>query len=135
MPKNLSAISAVVSVVGIAAVAATAFFGVQRIRSVADLETQRLVDRTAHLGEIRAFAASQVPPDWMPCDGRALDRDVYRQLYGAIGTRFGSPDAGHFSIPDLRHAGLQQPAGAPPLVFAIYVGSDDGLEHEAGAAQ
>jgi microcystin-dependent protein len=49
------------------------------------------------------FTASQNPPGgWVLCDGRALDRGVYSALFNAIGTQFGAPDAGTFTVPDLR---------------------------------
>lgn len=40
---------------------------------------------------------------WMVCNGRALDRNVYKALYDRIGTTFGRPnDNAKFFIPDLR---------------------------------
>lgn len=57
------------------------------------------------LGAIVAFACpeNQIPTGWMVCDGRAIDRVQYANLFTAIGTTWGSGN-GHssFNIPDLR---------------------------------
>jgi hypothetical protein len=43
------------------------------------------------------------PVDWLPCDGRALDRAVYHELFANVGTAYGSGDGSTtFNIPDLR---------------------------------
>jgi hypothetical protein len=39
---------------------------------------------------------------WLPADGRALRRDAFTELFAAIGTANGAPDAGQFNLPDLR---------------------------------
>jgi microcystin-dependent protein len=40
---------------------------------------------------------------WIPCDGRALSRTTYANLFNAIGTRFGNGDGlTTFNVPDLR---------------------------------
>lgn len=40
---------------------------------------------------------------WIPCDGRAISRTTYANLYAAIGTRWGSGDGSTtFNVPDLR---------------------------------
>jgi microcystin-dependent protein len=36
------------------------------------------------------------------CDGAAYPRTTYARLFAAIGTRYGSPDAGRFNVPDLQ---------------------------------
>ena len=39
--------------------------------------------------------------NWLPCDGRSLPVASYPALYQAIGTLYGSPGSGQFSLPDL----------------------------------
>jgi hypothetical protein len=139
MPSNMSSNraarnAALVAVLGIAAIVGATMYGMARMRSLADEESRSLIDRSAHLGEIRAFASQPLPPDWMECDGRPLDRYVYKSLYVVLGTRYGSPDASHFNLPDLRGASLGKPA-SQKLTFAIYLGGDDGLDREPGATQ
>jgi microcystin-dependent protein len=56
----------------------------------------------ATTGVIVPFAGGILPSDWLPCDGRSLLRASYPNLFAAIGTVWGSADATHFNIPDLR---------------------------------
>jgi hypothetical protein len=43
------------------------------------------------------------PQDWVPCDGRTLDRRVYHELFAMIGTAYGGGDGvSTFSVPDHR---------------------------------
>lgn len=60
-------------------------------------------------GEIKfgAWSSAHVtsvwePKNWLPCDGRSLVRADYAALFAALGTAYGSVDASHFNIPDLR---------------------------------
>ena len=39
---------------------------------------------------------------WLLCDGRALAIEQYPELYDVIGTSFGNPTQGCFSLPDCR---------------------------------
>jgi microcystin-dependent protein len=72
-----------------------------------------------YVGEIRAFT-SELPPHWLPCDGRLLPFDQYPALGAAIGTSYGGDDpAAKFALPDLRarvvagaDPGRNQPNGA-----------------------
>jgi microcystin-dependent protein len=55
------------------------------------------------VGEILCYAVSISPdPNWLPCDGRSLDRSAYPDLFTVIGSLYGSVDSTHFNIPDLR---------------------------------
>lgn len=57
------------------------------------------------IGEIKMFAGSESALDinHIPCDGRALSRAVYSELFAIIGTLWGSGDGSStFNIPDLR---------------------------------
>lgn len=53
-------------------------------------------------GAISAFAGATAPSGWVLCDGSSLLRSVYPNLFTAIGTTWGSVDALHFTVPDLR---------------------------------
>lgn len=62
-------------------------------------------------GSIIAFASTNIPVGWLPCDGRALSSKDYLPLYAAIGTTWGdgttgvgsgSGSAADFNLPDLR---------------------------------
>lgn len=53
-------------------------------------------------GAIIAFAGDAVPAGWLRCNGDALSRVEYAQLFAAIGTTYGSTDDTTFKLPDLR---------------------------------
>ena len=56
----------------------------------------------ATTGVIVPFAGGILPSGWLPCDGRSLLITDYPNLFGVIGNVWGSVDASHFNIPDLR---------------------------------
>lgn len=56
----------------------------------------------AFYGEIRAFPYGFEPQDWMLCDGRQLQIQMYQPLFVIIGTRFGGDGKTTFNLPDLR---------------------------------
>lgn len=53
-------------------------------------------------GMIYMFAGNQVPNGYLECDGSAVSRDTYSELFSAIGTTFGAGDGSTtFNLPDL----------------------------------
>lgn len=54
-------------------------------------------------GSVSAYAGVSVPGGWLHCDGSAVDRTIYADLFAAIGTTFGAGDGETtFNIPNLR---------------------------------
>lgn len=54
-------------------------------------------------GKIIAYAGSSAPDDWLLCNGQAVSRTTYADLFDAIGTQFGVGDGVNtFNVPDLR---------------------------------
>jgi microcystin-dependent protein len=53
-------------------------------------------------GVVTQFAGASAPTGWLLCDGASLLRSSYPDLFSAIGTTWGSADATHFNVPDLR---------------------------------
>ncbi len=54
-------------------------------------------------GSVSAYAGVSVPGGWLHCDGSAIDRTIYADLFAAIGTTFGAGDGETtFNIPNLR---------------------------------
>lgn len=52
---------------------------------------------------VTMFSATSVPSGYLECDGSAVSRTTYADLFNAIGTTFGNGDgATTFNIPDLR---------------------------------
>lgn len=63
----------------------------------------RMARGGAIAGTIMEYAGIFPPDGWVVCDGRALSRTVYEELFDAIGTTFGSGDGSTtFNIPDFR---------------------------------
>lgn len=55
-------------------------------------------------GAVMPFAASSsLPSGWLACDGSAVSRTTYADLYAVCGTTFGAGDGSTtFNLPDLR---------------------------------
>lgn len=57
------------------------------------------------LGTINAFGGTTAPEGWLLCQGQALSRTEYKDLFDVIGTNFGSGDGSTtFNLPDMREA-------------------------------
>lgn len=54
-------------------------------------------------GAVMHFAMSTAPTGWLECNGGAVSRTTYADLFTAIGTTFGSGDGSTtFNLPDMR---------------------------------
>jgi Microcystin-dependent protein len=57
----------------------------------------------APVGSVTWYAANSPPTGWLECDGSAISRTTYADLFSAIGTTFGAGDGSTtFELPDLR---------------------------------
>ena len=68
-------------------------------------------------GTIIAFGGTTAPAGYLACDGASVTQASYPALFAAIGTAWGSADATHFNVPDLRGRfprGDDQGAGVDP---------------------
>lgn len=55
------------------------------------------------IGDIKITACSNAPAGWLTCDGSAISRTDYSNLFSAIGTTYGSGDGSTtFNIPNLK---------------------------------
>ncbi len=55
------------------------------------------------LGTINAYGGTTAPEGWLLCQGQAISRTDYADLFEVIGTYFGSGDGSTtFNVPDLR---------------------------------
>lgn len=69
---------------------------------VTDITTQ---GGTPDTGFVMPFAGLTAPKGWLICDGSAVSRTTYSNLYSVIGTTYGSGDGSTtFNLPDLREA-------------------------------
>lgn len=54
-------------------------------------------------GAVMPFAMASAPTGWLVCDGSAVSRTTYADLFAAIGTSYGTGDGSTtFNLPDLR---------------------------------
>ncbi len=59
--------------------------------------------RPSYTGDIKYSILSDDHHGWLKCDGRAISREFYSQLFDTIGTSFGSGDGSTtFNLPDCR---------------------------------
>ena len=57
------------------------------------------------IGSILPYGGATAPSGWMLCQGQAISRTIYSELFTVIGTSFGSGDGSTtFNLPDLREA-------------------------------
>ena len=57
----------------------------------------------AIIGEVRMWAASTAPSKWLLCDGAAISRTTYDDLFALVGTTYGTGDGTTtFNLPDFR---------------------------------
>lgn len=68
---------------------------------------------TAPVGTIAAFGGATLPDGWLVCDGAAVSRTTYANLYSVLGDAFGAGDGTTtFNLPDLRTQRVVIGAGA-----------------------
>ncbi|MEN0045501.1 MAG: tail fiber protein [Bacteroidota bacterium] len=65
------------------------------------------------VGTINAFGGAAAPEGWLVCDGSAVRRDLYADLFVVIGTNWGAGDGSTtFNLPDLRGQFLRGVSGS-----------------------
>jgi microcystin-dependent protein len=65
--------------------------------------TKSYVDTSMPPGALLAYASSTTPSGWLLCDGSAVSRTTYADLFAAISTTWGTGDGSTtFNVPDLR---------------------------------
>lgn len=80
-------------------------------------------------GIMTEFAGSSIPTGWLLCDGSAVNRTTYANLFSAISTTWGIGDnSSTFNLPDMREA-CPQGAGT----YSAVAGTTHGAitEHDA----
>ena len=60
------------------------------------------------IGTVAAFAGNTLPDGWLACDGTAVSRTTYANLFSKIGTTYGSGDGSTtFNLPNLTDKFIQ----------------------------
>ena len=68
---------------------------------------QQLQTLSEPIGVVKAYAGSTTPAHYLPCDGSAVSRVTYSELYDVIGTTYGAGDGSTtFNVPDYRETVL-----------------------------
>ena len=94
-----------------------------------------------------AFANNTLPDGWLACDGTAVSRNTYANLFSKIGTTYGAGDgSATFNLPNLTDrfiqgnntAGTVKSAGLPDIkgdtqAAAFMSAKADGGVHSSGA--
>lgn len=82
-------------------------------------------------GRVFAYAGTDEPIGCLPCDGRAVSRTVYWELFNAIGTTYGSGDGSStFNLPNLESRTIiGEGTGASGTEYAL--GATGGEEKHA----
>lgn len=72
----------------------------QAIRSA--IATKIDITNAVPTGTVIMYCSMTPPNNYLVCDGSSVSRATYAELFGVIGTGFGSVDGDHFNLPDLR---------------------------------
>lgn len=79
-------------------------------------------------GAVLSYGGASAPSGWLLCDGSAVSRTTYADLFTALGTAFGVGDGSTtFNLPDLRGRapiGTGQGSGLTNRVLADQVGAE-----------
>lgn len=66
-------------------------------------EIKNTINTNTPVGSISLFAGTTAPTGWLICDGSAVSRTTYANLFSVIGTTYGTGDGSTtFNIPDLQ---------------------------------
>lgn len=91
---------------------------------------------TMPIGSIISYGGAVTPSGYLPCDGAAVNRTTYANLFTAIGTAWGAGDgATTFNVPDLRGrspVGVGTGAGLTARALAATGGEET---HQLSAAE
>lgn len=89
------------------------------------------------LGEIRLFASSRPPRDWVRCEGQPLNPQNHPELFALMGTKFGGDGVTSFLLPDLRgrvpvHAGDRHAFASTAGTEKVTLDADQLPQHTHG---
>ena len=83
-----------------------------------------VVVQTTPVGVIQPFAGVNAPAGWLFCDGSAISRIQYPELFSALSTTYGSGDGSTtFNIPDMRG---RMPVGLGTHTDVATLGNNEG---------
>ena len=78
------------------------------------------------IGEVRLFAGTFEPENWLYCDGKEVEVVKYKSLFSVIGTKFGGNGVTHFALPKIDPAvGAESAIKYDDLNYIICTDGDD----------
>jgi microcystin-dependent protein len=84
---------------------------------------------SGEIGDISWRAVQETPVSMLPCDGSAVSRSTYSDLFSKIGTTYGSGDGiNTFNVPNLRRRTLVGVGGTHTSTLANTIGATGGSE-------
>jgi microcystin-dependent protein len=96
-----------------------------------DLATASGAEAAIPTGTLTAFAGATAPSGWLVCDGSAISRSTYSDLFTVVGTTYGAGDGSTtFNLPDLRGrvvVGYAASGGHPDVST---LGNNDGVAEQ-----
>jgi microcystin-dependent protein len=105
-PNSVTSLQIASNTITATQIAPSAITGAQIADSTITLSNlaQQVIQALNPAGTIVAFGGqtNQVPTGWLLCDGSALSRATFSNLFAAIGTAWGAENDTSFRVPDLR---------------------------------
>lgn len=87
------------------------------------------------VGTVSPYAGSSTPANWLFCNGSAVNRTTYANLFAVIGTTYGAGDGSTtFNLPDLRGRVVIAQDNMGGVGAAGRVSAATSLNYSAGAA-
>ena len=115
------------------------------LQKLTDEKLQYIYDNMIPVGIVQAFAGSTTPTGWLLCDGSAVSRTDYADLYAVIGDTYGAGDGSTtFNLPNLvdkfvegsATSGTEKTAGLPNITGGYDIrpwGSGSAILNPTGA--
>lgn len=85
-------------------------------------------------GLILPYGGSTVPDGWLLCNGGAISRTTYADLFAVIGTKYGAGDGSTtFNLPNLMNVKLLKDSSVPVKGTGLSLGLTNGTQYGAMA--
>ena len=94
-----------------------------------------IVNDSVPIGSIQAYGGMSAPTNWLICDGSAVSRTDYKELFQTIGVSFGEGDGvTTFNLPDFRGRVLTGAGSLNSISYELGQKKDAGLPNISGKA-
>lgn len=95
-----------------------------------------LVNDSVPIGAIQAYGGTTAPNGWLMCDGSAVSRTTYSELFAAIGINYGDGDGSTtFNVPDLCGRVVTGAGTADGVTYILGDKVDAGVPNITGEAR